>query len=246
MKILLYLCVFQGRESEEYLSGLAASITRISRGIFGGVLVFLSSYSHLETLERFLNKGSGMRWLEAIKDSKAVFTEPRKAADLPLLLQQFKQQIDRDFIAFADSKENERGMKKRQTTGALLFAVCKGKIAEGESPINTQTIMILLIILIIIIIITIIIAIIIIIITIVITILIIIIIIIIIGIIIIIITIIITIIIIIIIAIIITMITAILIIILIIIIITILIIIITVIITIIIIIRFTTTTRISR
>ncbi|OEH78489.1 DNA repair related protein [Cyclospora cayetanensis] len=123
------LAVYKDRESVEYLSALSCTLARLCRGVFGGVLVFLSSYSHLDTLYDFLCKGAGSSWFSAIKASKAVYKEPRRAADLPLVLQQFKQQIDQDTAALAQRKST--ALQQSQTTGAVLLAVCKGKIAEG-------------------------------------------------------------------------------------------------------------------
>ncbi|KAL8448689.1 hypothetical protein Emed_003598 [Eimeria media] len=122
------LAAYKGRDSENYLSAVCASLLRVSRGVFGGVLVFVSSYSQLETLMQFLQKGKGSRWLSALLKVKALFVEPRKASELPGLLQQFKQQIDKDAAAM----RQQRGAGANTTTGALLLAVCKGKVSEGK------------------------------------------------------------------------------------------------------------------
>ncbi|KAL8270839.1 hypothetical protein Esti_005210 [Eimeria stiedai] len=121
------LAAYKGRDSESYLSALSASLLRVCRGVFGGVLVFVSSYSQLETLVQFLQKGKGSRWLSALLKVKALFVEPRKASELQGLLQQFKQQVDKDAAALGRSG----GVGPHTTTGALLLAVCKGKVSEG-------------------------------------------------------------------------------------------------------------------
>lgn len=120
------------------MSGLCASIARLSRGVFGGVLIFVASYSQLKLLTDYLlNSSRGRHWKAAITDSKAVFVEPKKAAELPLLLQQFKQQIDKDAAAAADpTKQHATSLTDtKQTTGAILLGVCKGKIAEGQAQL---------------------------------------------------------------------------------------------------------------
>jgi regulator of telomere elongation helicase 1 len=106
------------RGSEEYRLALGYSVLNIARNVPNGVLVFFPSYAAMNgALEMWKMTGGpqcdATVWGQ-LSELKSLFVEPSDGGELPLVIQNFQQCAEKD----------GRG-------GALLFAVCRGKISEG-------------------------------------------------------------------------------------------------------------------
>ncbi|KHJ39877.1 hypothetical protein D918_10088 [Trichuris suis] len=108
---------YQEVDSFEFQDELARTLSAICKVIPDGVLCFLPSYKLLEKLVR--------RWQDTVSlwkkmsEQKLVLVEPRKGSELKGVLCKFQEAIA------ASSSVNS------QSTGALLLAVYRGKVAEG-------------------------------------------------------------------------------------------------------------------
>eukprot|EP00760_Papus_ankaliazontas_P033482 PhM_4_TR6351/c0_g1_i2/m.37461/K11136/RTEL1; regulator of telomere elongation helicase 1 len=103
---------FQNRNNSDYKIGIAQSIVNLSRTVPDGFLVFFSSYSLMNSvLELWQSKLHEGLWND-LKKIKTPFTEPRSTAELRDVVRQFQACVD-------------------SGRGAILFAVCRGKISEG-------------------------------------------------------------------------------------------------------------------
>ncbi|KPP74356.1 Fanconi anemia group J protein-like, partial [Scleropages formosus] len=109
------LCAtFQHAETFAFQDEVGALLVRICQAVARGVLCFLPSYKMLDKLrERWTNTGL---W-EQIEQRKIIVTEPRGGArsDFDELLQSY-------YDAIKDPGHRD---------GALLIAVCRGKVSEG-------------------------------------------------------------------------------------------------------------------
>uniref|UniRef100_A0A8C6SYR0 DNA 5'-3' helicase n=1 Tax=Neogobius melanostomus TaxID=47308 RepID=A0A8C6SYR0_9GOBI len=109
------LCAtFQHTETYEFQDEVGELLLHVCQAVSKGVLCFVPSYKMLEKLrDRWVNTGL---W-EKMEDVKTVVTEPRGGAkgDFDELLQHYY-----DAIKFSDHRD-----------GALLIAVCRGKVSEG-------------------------------------------------------------------------------------------------------------------
>lgn len=106
------------RNSEEYRLALGYSVLNIARNVPNGFLVFFPSYAAMNGALELWKMTGGPQcdttvWAQ-LSDLKSLFVEPTDGAELPLVIQNFQQCAERD----------GRG-------GALLFAVCRGKVSEG-------------------------------------------------------------------------------------------------------------------
>uniref|UniRef100_A0A8C6SWZ8 DNA 5'-3' helicase n=1 Tax=Neogobius melanostomus TaxID=47308 RepID=A0A8C6SWZ8_9GOBI len=114
------LCAtFQHTETYEFQDEVGELLLHVCQAVSKGVLCFVPSYKMLEKLrDRWVNTGL---W-EKMEDVKTVVTEPRGGAkgDFDELLQHYY-----DAIKFSD----HRG--EVELDGALLIAVCRGKVSEG-------------------------------------------------------------------------------------------------------------------
>jgi len=108
---------YENRENPEYKMALGAQLSTVAGGTPGGVLVFFPSYSVMEKTVEFWKTCRVWESLTGSGSSlpnRPVFLEPRSASEFPALLAGFNAACDRP-----DGR------------GALLFAVCKGKVSEG-------------------------------------------------------------------------------------------------------------------
>ncbi|XP_069390680.1 Fanconi anemia group J protein isoform X2 [Paralichthys olivaceus] len=112
------LCAtFQHTETYSFQDEVGALLLHVCQVMAKGVLCFLPSYKMLDKLrDRWTNTGL---W-EKMEQQKTVITEPRGGGkeDFDELLQTYY-----DAIKFCDGGG--------QTDGALLIAVCRGKVSEG-------------------------------------------------------------------------------------------------------------------
>eukprot|EP00063_Salmo_salar_P043278 XP_014018113.1 PREDICTED: Fanconi anemia group J protein [Salmo salar] len=113
------LCAtFQHAETYAFQDEVGALLLRVCQAVGRGVLCFLPSYKMLDKLrDRWTNTGL---W-EKLEERKTVITEPRGGGkgDFDELLQMYYDAI-RISGEFAGDRD-----------GALLMAVCRGKVSEG-------------------------------------------------------------------------------------------------------------------
>lgn len=103
------------RDSVAYKDALGFSILNLSRNVPHGMLVFFPSYVALNgALDQWKSGSAGGEatlWAQ-LSELKTLFAEPTDASEL--------QQVVRKYQAAAETDR-----------GAMLFAVCRGKISEG-------------------------------------------------------------------------------------------------------------------
>uniref|UniRef100_A0AC35UAZ8 DNA helicase n=1 Tax=Rhabditophanes sp. KR3021 TaxID=114890 RepID=A0AC35UAZ8_9BILA len=98
------------------LAELGALILDVCQIVPKGVLVFTSSYNTMDSLFEEMSK---VKTMSKIKALKLVLKEPRNGKELDQVMSDFKE-------AVADPKS-----VSRTCTGAIMFAVFRGKISEG-------------------------------------------------------------------------------------------------------------------
>jgi regulator of telomere elongation helicase 1 len=110
---------FAFRSSVDYRVGLGMSLVNITRNTPGGTLVFFPSYAAMNSAVDLWRAGSGRVgdtktvW-GLLSELKPVFVEPSNSSDLPTIVQGFQKEVDTSPLR-----------------GAILLAVCRGKISEG-------------------------------------------------------------------------------------------------------------------
>ncbi|KPA80696.1 putative helicase [Leptomonas pyrrhocoris] len=110
---------FAFRSSVDYRVGLGMSLVNITRNTPGGTLVFFPSYAAMNSAVDLWRAGSGRVgdtktvW-GLLSELKPVFVEPSNSSDLPAIVQGFQKEVDTSPLR-----------------GAILLAVCRGKISEG-------------------------------------------------------------------------------------------------------------------
>lgn len=83
-----------------------------------GVLVFFSSYKNMDLfINRWRSNGTYAR-IEKIKD---IYTEPRFSSRLAGVMKDYRETI----------QDTNEGPRPSGVNGAILFAVFRGKVAEG-------------------------------------------------------------------------------------------------------------------
>lgn len=107
------------RSSVDYRVGLGMSLVNIARNTPGGVLVFFPSYVALNAAVELWRSGSGRAgetvtvW-GMLAELKPVYVEPVETADFHAIVSSFQREVD-----------------NAPSRGAILLAVCRGKISEG-------------------------------------------------------------------------------------------------------------------
>ncbi|XP_048016397.1 Fanconi anemia group J protein isoform X4 [Megalobrama amblycephala] len=113
------LCAtFQHAETFAFQDEVGALLLKVCHTVSRGVLCFLPSYKMLDKLrDRWMNTGL---W-DKLEERKTVITEPRGGGkgDFDELLQTYYEAI-RGTVANSENRD-----------GALLVAVCRGKVSEG-------------------------------------------------------------------------------------------------------------------
>ncbi|KAI8865734.1 hypothetical protein GQ42DRAFT_181748 [Ramicandelaber brevisporus] len=106
-------------DTENIKAAIGETLLQVVNKVRGGVLVFFASYSALETMSEYWKKNGIMNKIE---DTKHVMKEPRRASSIEIA----------KFVA--DYREiitaNLTGSSGKMN-GCVLFAVCRGKLAEG-------------------------------------------------------------------------------------------------------------------
>eukprot|EP00752_Nemacystus_decipiens_P006081 g5489.t1 len=112
---------YSNQHDLKFQDALGNAILQHARVVPGGMLVFFPSYALLDKLhERW--KVTGL--LQAIDAIKGVHLEPRGQGKIDRVLAGY----NRDIAIARDSKENN---PPNSRTGALMFAVARGKVSEG-------------------------------------------------------------------------------------------------------------------
>uniref|UniRef100_A0A0N5CD99 Helicase ATP-binding domain-containing protein n=1 Tax=Strongyloides papillosus TaxID=174720 RepID=A0A0N5CD99_STREA len=114
---------FRNRENKNYLHELGGIVYESSKIIPQGMLVFFPSYSQMYSIlqewkDRRLKNGSNV-WNE-LERYKDLYVEPKDKIEVPLIINKFSRSVD-------DGK------------GAILFAVCRGKMSEGIDFKDSQS-----------------------------------------------------------------------------------------------------------
>ncbi|KAL3343670.1 hypothetical protein AABB24_027276 [Solanum stoloniferum] len=111
---------YRTRDSIEYKQELGNAIVNFARVVPDGLLVFFPSYYILEqcigswkTLGHSISMGSSTIW-ERICKHKLPVVEPRQSSLFPTAIE--------DYMA---------KLKDKSASGAVFFAVCRGKVSEG-------------------------------------------------------------------------------------------------------------------
>ena len=102
---------FKKRDNTESLADLGELILHLTRHIPNGVLVFFASYQLMEAAYKLWTNHEN-KILRRIQEVKIVIKEPRASSEFQDKLQQFSKNAC-------------------SSRGAILFAVCRGKFAEG-------------------------------------------------------------------------------------------------------------------
>eukprot|EP00884_Botryococcus_braunii_P009467 jgi/Botrbrau1/18521/Bobra.0072s0096.1 len=111
---------YGSRDKQEYKQDLGLAIARFSALVPDGLLVFFPSYIVLETCIDYWKRTENRSWKafttiwETITHKKQAVVEPRESS------------------AFSQAAEDFRmKLKDPSSSGAIFFAVCRGKVSEG-------------------------------------------------------------------------------------------------------------------
>ncbi|KAJ3317300.1 Regulator of telomere elongation helicase 1, partial [Boothiomyces sp. JEL0866] len=105
---------FTKRDSRDYINDLGLSIANIARVTPKGILVFFTSYALLKkTVEAWerVTKGSRNSIIALIEQHKRVYVEPKSKHEFVKVIDKYNKSV--------------------KESGAILFAVCRGKASEG-------------------------------------------------------------------------------------------------------------------
>jgi len=108
------------RESEEAKRDLGNAIINFARLVPQGVLVFFPSYSAMQSAHAawaLASPDGGPSVLERLRKLKTLVVEPRDASECAAAVQTFQDAVQSSLF--------------RGTGGAMLLAVCRGKLSEG-------------------------------------------------------------------------------------------------------------------
>lgn len=107
---------FACRSSSDYLFALGMTLQNLSRHVPGGTLVFFPSYASLYSTVDFWRNGRKENnktvWAQ-LTERRPVFIEPNDNSELAAVVQKFKENAE------------------KRSGGAILLAVCRGKVSEG-------------------------------------------------------------------------------------------------------------------
>jgi Rad3-related DNA helicase len=117
---------YEARDRPEYLADLGNAVVNFCRAIPDGVLVFFASY---DAMRRALaawqappTSGSGKSIWERLGQMKELCVEPRSRTEFEDVIRTYKESL----APIATAARSVGGR-----TGAVMFAVCRGKISEG-------------------------------------------------------------------------------------------------------------------
>ncbi|RWS16463.1 regulator of telomere elongation helicase 1-like protein [Dinothrombium tinctorium] len=104
---------YQNKENAAYHRSLGLTVLQYCELISGGVFLFFSSYSVMNTSLRMWKENDSFIW-RRINTAKHVFIEPKGKWAFDECMQKYKEKVD-------DTDSN----------GALFIGVCRGKLSEG-------------------------------------------------------------------------------------------------------------------
>ena len=111
---------FQHRESDKYKAELGSALVNIARLVPQGILVFFPSYAALQSATaRWEESGAdgSPSIMERLRRQKLIVVEPRDRAALVEAVEAYKSHIAM--------------CERTGIGGAMLFAVCRGRLSEG-------------------------------------------------------------------------------------------------------------------
>uniref|UniRef100_A0A8D9B2P9 DNA 5'-3' helicase n=1 Tax=Cacopsylla melanoneura TaxID=428564 RepID=A0A8D9B2P9_9HEMI len=112
------IATYKNRQDNDFQDELGRLVLGVCEIVPYGVLCFLPSYAYLKQL---FKRWSSTGLMNQISKHKSVFREPRSNKEPKDIMQKY----------FAAIKQAEQNVNTNTTTGALLFAVFRGKISEG-------------------------------------------------------------------------------------------------------------------
>ena len=116
------LSSYSNRGNAGYVGDLGAAVVNVCRVVPDGVLVFFPSYFALEGCREEWERGGVMARIRALK---VVVVEPRVSADFSAAISEYQTAI------VGAKRERGRVGGGGGVTGAIFFAVCRGKVSEG-------------------------------------------------------------------------------------------------------------------
>uniref|UniRef100_A0AC35U9E5 Helicase ATP-binding domain-containing protein n=1 Tax=Rhabditophanes sp. KR3021 TaxID=114890 RepID=A0AC35U9E5_9BILA len=117
------LGTFQNRGNVAYMTGVGQVIYEAAKIIPQGIIVFFPAYAQMYSFikswkeDKFLKDSNIYRELERFKD---VYSEPKNKTEVNLIMANFEKSVD-------------------SNKGAILFAVCRGKMSEGIDFKDSQS-----------------------------------------------------------------------------------------------------------
>ena len=117
------LSSYSNRSNAAYVSDLGAAVVNVCRVVPDGVLVFFPSYFALEGCRDEWERGGVMARIRALK---VVVVEPRVSAEFSAAIGDYQAAI-----VSAKKERGRGGGGGGGVTGAIFFAVCRGKVSEG-------------------------------------------------------------------------------------------------------------------
>ncbi|ORZ11058.1 helicase C-terminal domain-domain-containing protein [Absidia repens] len=114
--------VYSVMESLQYQDDIGQALLEITCAVPFGVLCFLPSYS---TLEKLLKRWKVTGTYTQLEAKKTIFIEPQGDNK-----QLFQRQL-KDYYDVIKQSEQQQWLGGTESTGALFFAVYRGKISEG-------------------------------------------------------------------------------------------------------------------
>eukprot|EP01132_Coremiostelium_polycephalum_P003125 gene3125-3907_t len=102
---------FKPSESLDFQDSLGESILKHIKLIPNGILCFFPSYGFME---KILDRWHDTGMLAQIAKSKSIYREPKTTAEFKTMLSDYYNDV-----------------KINRTKGAIMFAVCRGKVSEG-------------------------------------------------------------------------------------------------------------------
>ncbi|RZF47024.1 hypothetical protein LSTR_LSTR013815 [Laodelphax striatellus] len=110
---------YENRNNETYLNELAYTLQNVSRVVPHGMLVFFPSYF---TMEKTVSYWQEHGLWSKIQCNKPIFVEPHQKDALSEVMKQYYEAVD----------------SQESTRGAMLLAVCRGKVSEGLDFANSR------------------------------------------------------------------------------------------------------------
>lgn len=123
---------FKTMETFNFQDELSRAIENICKVVPYGVLVFLPSYAFMEKL---LNRMKSIGVYDQISEIKKVFIEPKQGTtkEFELLMRRYYECIEtcKNSVAGVAKTSTANRYFGARVTGALFFAVYRGKVSEG-------------------------------------------------------------------------------------------------------------------